>query len=78
MWTSIDHTNNVLLESQEDYYENIPMVIVLWFVYCLLGVLILSVLTTIYLSFTYKQDKLKLSNEMTYNDLGKQDLSLKV
>lgn len=78
MWTSIDHTNNVLLESQEDYYENIPVVIVLWFVYCLLGVLILSVLTTIYLSFTYKQDKLKLSNEMTYNDLGKQDLSLKV
>lgn len=82
MWTSIsnNHTNNVLIESQEELYENIPMVIVLWFIYCLLGVLILSVLTTIYLSFTYKQDEVKplcIDENKPYNDLEKQDTSFK-
>lgn len=82
MWASIgsNHTNNVLIESQEDFYENIPMVIVLWFIYCLLGVLVLSVLTTIYLSFTYKQDEAKslcIDENKPYNDLEKQDGSFK-
>lgn len=59
-------TFNVLVESHGQCYENIPMLLVLWIIYCALGILIISSLTTIYLSITHKQE---LNNEI---DLEKQ------